>query len=102
MLLREHDLLGGLRVGGEEPPVDVAAVAQVGVVRVLRGEREHVLHHLLRVGGALEEELDGGGEELQLHQRRLVVERVQDRLQQLSLSASYTSSLSDKKNRRPP
>ena len=42
VLLREHDLLGGLRVGGEETPVDVAAVAQVGVVAVLGGESEDV------------------------------------------------------------
>lgn len=36
-LLRQHHLLGRHRVGGQQAPVDVAAVAQVRVVRVLRG-----------------------------------------------------------------
>ena len=73
-----RDLLGGLWVGGEQPPVDVAAVAQVGVVAVLRGEREHVLDHLLRVGGPLEEELDRGREHLQLHHGRLLLEALEE------------------------
>ena len=38
-LLGEHHLLRGLGVCGEQSPVDVAAVAQVRVVRVLRGQR---------------------------------------------------------------
>lgn len=38
-LLRQHHLLGRHRVGGQQAPVDVAAVTQVRVVRVLRDGR---------------------------------------------------------------
>lgn len=37
-LLRQHHLLGGDGVGRQQPPVDVAAVAQVRVVGVLQEE----------------------------------------------------------------
>lgn len=37
--LRQHHLLGSHGVGGEQAPVDVAAVPQVGVVGVLREAR---------------------------------------------------------------
>ena len=41
-LLCQHHLLGGGRVGGEQPPVDEAAVPQVRVVRVLGGQTQHL------------------------------------------------------------
>ena len=59
-----HLCSGG--VGREQPPVDVAAVAQVWVVAVLCGQAEHTLNQLLRVRGTLEEELDDGRQQLQL------------------------------------
>ena len=48
-------------------PLLVATVAQVGVVAVLSGKTEHLLYELLRVARSFEEELDDGGEQLQLH-----------------------------------
>ena len=58
--------LGSSWIGGEQPPVDVAAVAEVRVVAVLRGQAEHTLHQSLRVCGPLEEELHYGCQQLQL------------------------------------
>lgn len=46
--LRQHDLLGGHRVRGEQAPVDVATVPQVGVVRVLQEAWRLVLKPLGR------------------------------------------------------
>mmetsp|Transcript_12023 Transcript_12023/g.35567 ORF Transcript_12023/g.35567 Transcript_12023/m.35567 type:complete len:610 (-) Transcript_12023:1065-2894(-) len=100
-LLGEHDLLGGLGVGREQAPVDVAAVAQVGVVRVLRREREHVLHHLLRLRRPLEEELDRGGEHLQLDGGGLIVERLEEGLEQLVRVVDPLRVLADDPDHRP-
>lgn len=62
----EDDVLGDLRVGGEEAPVDVGAVADVGIV-VLGGRGlQDLLHEALRVVGLFEEELDYRGEDLEL------------------------------------
>eukprot|EP00967_Tisochrysis_lutea_P007894 scaffold9422_cov31-Tisochrysis_lutea.AAC.1 len=69
-LFGKHDLLGRLRVGREQAPIDVATVTKVGVVRVLRGKREDVLHHLLGLCGALQEELDCRREHLRRDGRR--------------------------------
>ena len=41
-LLRQHHLLRGHRVGGQQAPVDVASVTQVGVIRVLQRSNLHV------------------------------------------------------------
>ena len=50
----------------------------------LRGVREHQLDELLRLlHRLLQEQLDGGGHQLQLHCRRLLGERLQELLQQL-------------------
>ena len=53
------------------------------LVTDLRREAEDLLHEFLCVGGTLEEELDDGGEELQLHLCVLILESVQERLEQL-------------------
>ena len=79
----ETYLLGGGRVGGEESPIDEAAVSEVRVVAVLGGEGEDLLHQLLRVGRLLQEEFDDAGEKLQLHLRVLVLERVEEALEEL-------------------
>ncbi len=65
-LLGQDHLAGRGRVRGQEAPVDEPAVAEVRVVRVLRGEAEHLLDELLRVRGLLEEELDDRRQQLQL------------------------------------
>mmetsp|Transcript_37558 Transcript_37558/g.81412 ORF Transcript_37558/g.81412 Transcript_37558/m.81412 type:complete len:424 (-) Transcript_37558:321-1592(-) len=82
-LVRKHNALGRLGVRGEQTPVDVAAVAQVGVVALLCCEGEDTLNHLLCLAWLLEEELDRRREELELHLHVLVVERVQELVQQL-------------------
>ena len=41
-LLCQDNLLGGSRVGGEQPPVDEAAVPQVGVLTVLCRQGENL------------------------------------------------------------
>eukprot|EP01137_Pigoraptor_chileana_P028939 Opistho-2@13440 len=82
-LLREHDRLCRGRVRGEEAPVNVATVAEVGIVRLLRSQLQHLLHKLLRVAGALEEELDNRGEKLQLDLGVFVLEVVEEGREEL-------------------
>ena len=64
----EDDRLCDLRVAGEEAPVDVGAVSDVGVVVFGCGGLEDLLDEGLGLGlvGLLEEEFDDGGEDLQL------------------------------------
>ena len=77
---------GCLGVDGEESPVDEAPVAQVGVVAVLRGEAEDLLHQILRLGRLLQEQLHGRRQQLQLHLGVLVLwkQGFQKRCYQLS------------------
>ena len=82
-VLRQHDVRRRLGVGGQQTPVDVAAVANVGVVAVLRDGVQDVLHQVLRVAGTHQEQLHRGGQQRQLHVWRLVVEAVEEGLQQL-------------------
>lgn len=65
---REDDALCDLGVAGQEAPVDVGSVPDVGVVVFGGGGLEDFLHEGLRLGliGLLEEEFDYGGEDLQL------------------------------------
>ena len=74
--------LGGLGVG-EQTPVHEAAVANIGVRAFLGSEVQHAQHHVLGVLGALEEQLDRGGQELQLHLVRLVQKVLQEAVQQI-------------------
>lgn len=64
----EDDGAGGGGVGGKEAPVDVGAVADVGVVGLGCGEGEGALNEGLGYawGGALEVEFYDSGEDLQL------------------------------------
>lgn len=65
-LVGEDDGLGDFEVAREEAPVDVGAVADVGVVVFGGGLLEDLLHEVLVVVGLLEEELDDGSEDLEL------------------------------------
>lgn len=64
----EDNVLGNLRVAAEESPVDVGAVADVGVVVFSGGGLEDLLDQLLRLRlvGLLEEEFNYSGENLEL------------------------------------
>ena len=74
-LLAQHDLLRRRGVHGEQAPVHEAAVAQVGVVDVLGRRFEDLVHE--RLGGlglrVVDEVLDDGGEEGELHLREMKV-----------------------------
>lgn len=67
-LVGEDDVLRDLRVAGEEAPVDVGAVADVGVVVFGGGGLEDFLDEALGLGlvGLFEEEFDDCGEDLEL------------------------------------
>jgi hypothetical protein len=67
-LVGEDDVLRDLRVAGEEAPVDVGAVADVGVVVFGGGGLEDLLDEALGLGlvGFFEEEFDDCGEDLEL------------------------------------
>lgn len=80
---REDDLLRGGRVGAEQPPVDEAAIAKVRIVRILRGEAQHVLNERLRVGGPFQKQLHDRRQQLQLHLRVLVLEPLEEAVEQL-------------------
>lgn len=84
-LLREDDLARRAGAEGEQPPVHEPAVAQVGVVDLLRRPLEHLVHERLgRVAlGLVDEDLDRGGEERELHLRGLLEERVREVVHQL-------------------
>lgn len=58
--------LGRLSVTTEQTPLDVSTIAEVGRVCLGGSESENALDEGLRRLGALEEELDDGGESLQL------------------------------------
>ena len=64
----EDHVLGDLRVGGEEAPVDVGSVPDVRVVVLGGGGLEDLLDESLGLGelGLFEEEFDDGGEDLEL------------------------------------
>ena len=55
-----------LRIRGEKAPVDVGAVADVGVVAEGGGCLEDFLDEALGLGGGFEEEFDDCGEDLEL------------------------------------
>eukprot|EP00968_Pinguiococcus_pyrenoidosus_P010320 scaffold805_cov251-Pinguiococcus_pyrenoidosus.AAC.5 len=82
-LLREHHGAGRVRVGAEQAPVDEATVTEIRVVGLFRGHREHALHELLRLLRVLQEELHRGGEQLELHAGRLLVEGLEEGLHEL-------------------
>ena len=56
--------LGDVEVAREETPVDVGAVADVGVVAVCCGELQDLLDEALVVARFLEEQLHSRGEDL--------------------------------------
>ena len=66
----------------------------------LRREAEDLLHEFLCVGGTLEEQLDDGGEELELHLCVLILESVQKRLEQLVRVIYPLSVLTDDPDHR--
>lgn len=68
----EDHVLGDLGVGGEEAPVDVGSISDVGVVVFGGGGLEDLLDESLRLGelGLFEEEFDDGGEDLELGLQR--------------------------------
>lgn len=69
--VRKDDVFCDLGIAGQEAPVDVRAVSDVGIVVFCRGGLEDFLHERLRLGliGLLEEEFDNGREDLQLRLR---------------------------------
>lgn len=64
----EDDVLSDLRITAEESPIDVRAVTNVRVIILRSGGLEDLLDELLglRLLGLLQEELDDGGENLEL------------------------------------
>lgn len=103
-LLSKHHSLGCLGVGREETPVDESTISQIyshkkvsikikiigfiiemhtWVVALLGSQVEDGLDHALGVGGSLQEKLDNGSEQLQLHLSVLVLEVLEERGQQL-------------------
>lgn len=64
----EDDVLSDLRITAEESPIDVRAVTNVRVIILSSGGLEDLLDELLglRLVGLLQEELDDGGENLEL------------------------------------
>ena len=84
-LLREDDLARRAGAEREQAPVHETAVAQVGVVDLLRGPLEHLVHQRLRRVALrlVDEELHRGGEERELHLRGLLEERVREVVHQL-------------------
>ena len=68
----------------QQPVVEHRAVVDVGERRVGDRRLEQAAEHVLELGGPLEEELDGGGEEAEADQRRLLLgELVDHRLEQV-------------------
>ena len=63
--------------------MDVSPIAQVGRVGRLGGESQHALHERLGALRTHEEELDDGGEGLQLHLDRLLAVVLEERANQL-------------------
>lgn len=80
--MAHDDLAGGGRVRGQQAPVHVTSVAEVGVVCLLGAPLEDLRDELLALGWSLDEELDGCGEESQLNFDSLVVESSQIILQE--------------------
>lgn len=56
-LVGQHYFLRSRRVRRQQTPVDEPAIAQVRIVRVLRGQGEHVLHQFLGILRTLQEQL---------------------------------------------
>ena len=83
-LLCGDNILGGGRVCAEQPPVDEATVPEVGVLALLGGKAEHLLHQLLGVSRPLEEQLHNSSEELDLDLGVLIMEVVQEVLKKLN------------------
>lgn len=67
-LLRKDNILGGAGVGsvGQETPVHIRTIANIGVVVLCRSGLENPLHKPLGLVGPLQEELDDRGQDLQL------------------------------------
>mmetsp|Transcript_61830 Transcript_61830/g.177325 ORF Transcript_61830/g.177325 Transcript_61830/m.177325 type:complete len:728 (+) Transcript_61830:225-2408(+) len=99
-LVAENHILGRLGVGREQPPIDVAAVPDVVVIRLLCGELEHLGDHVLSLLGLLQKELHDAGEQLQLHHRGLVVEVVEEGIQDLINLVDALGILSQDPNHR--
>mmetsp|Transcript_10469 Transcript_10469/g.36831 ORF Transcript_10469/g.36831 Transcript_10469/m.36831 type:complete len:710 (+) Transcript_10469:291-2420(+) len=99
-LVAENHTLRGFGVGGEQPPIDVAAVPDVVVIRLLCGELEHLGDHVLSLLGLLQKELHDAGEQLQLHHRGLVVEVVEEGIQDLINLVDALGILSQDPNHR--
>lgn len=73
-LLTEDNLAGCGEVCGEESPVHVSAVTQIRVIGFLSSPFEDFGDEVLALGGPLDEEFDGGGEEGELYFDGLVGE----------------------------
>ncbi len=73
-LLGQNNVFSCTRIRGEKTPVDVPPVSEVGVVTVLGGQAEGVLDQVGGVRGTLEEELDDGGQQLELDLGILIME----------------------------
>ena len=69
-------LFGGLRSEGQQTEVDESTVTNIGILDFVGGDIEDIFQHLLRGGvlGSLQEQLDYGGKDLLLDDRRVVVE----------------------------
>lgn len=69
-------------VCGEQPPIHIPPVAQIGVVGFLGGPFEDLWHEVLALGRPLDEEFDGGSEESKLDLNGLVGEREEEVLEE--------------------
>ena len=98
-LLCGDDILR-VRVCAEQPPVDEAPVPEVGVLALLGGKAEHLLHQLLGVSRPLEEQLYNSSEELELDLGVLVMEVVQEVLEKLNRVVNCLSMFANDKRSR--
>ena len=102
-LLRQHNVLGHLRVGGQQSPINKRPVTQIGVVRLLRRVRQHQLDELLGpLARLFQEQLDRSRHQLQLHHARLLRERLQELLEDLVRVVDTLCVLPDDPHHRRP
>lgn len=66
--VRQYDVLRSIGVArvGQQTPIHVSPIADIGVVILSRGRLQHFLDKPLSLLGPLEEELDDSGQDLQL------------------------------------
>jgi hypothetical protein len=96
----QDDGLGRARVGREQAPVHVSAIADVGRVAVLRRRLENLLDNLLALVGLLEEQLDDGRQRLELDRIWLFLEGPEEGAEELVGIVNLVGVLADDPDER--